>query len=570
MNKALEPTQLNARAFQADESVPIVIVGAGPTGLAAGNLLGAAGIATLIIERNSGLSNIPKAIALDDEGLRICQAMDLSTAMSNCLVSDISIHCVSAGRLLAKMVPTSKRNGYPLISTFYQPEFEAVLLDGLRRFCCVNLCFQHTVEALEQSADGVVVSIRTPTGTLRKVRSGYLLACDGGRSTIRHLLNIPLQGRTFAQKWLIVDSISNVDPSAVVKVFCNPQRPAVSIPAPHNGRRWEFMLLPGETEKEMLEPATISALLQQTDASPQTHIIRQAVYTFHATQAKTFSRGCVFLLGDAAHMMPPFGGQGLNSGLRDAHNLVWKVAMVLRGRATPQLLATYHQERSRHAAQMVAFASSLGTLFMSTVRPLATFRNLLIQMLYALPLTRQYLMEVRMKPQAKYKAGFFFFRGQDKRMVGSLLPQPEVITQQGQRVLLDEVLDKGFALLRRHSNPEEAFATLQTDFWEQLGARFVCLQTDDVQSSRKRINTKKDTRQHASHNEQVKSHRSQSLPIVLVRSMDKDFLRAGQDHFIVVRPDRFILGIFKEEKADLFVSAFRERLGGSGTQPPYS
>ncbi len=155
-------------------------------------------------------------------------------------------------------------------------------------------------------------------------------------------------------------------------------------------------------------------------------------------------------------------------------------------------------------------------------------------------------------------------------MVGSLLPQPEVITQQGQRVLLDEVLGTGFALLRRHSNPEEAFATLQTDFWEQLGARFVCLQTDDVQSSRKRINTKKDTRQHASHNEQVKSHRSQSLPIVLVRSMDKDFLRAGQDHFIVVRPDRFILGIFKEEKADLFVSAFRERLGGSGTQPPYS
>ena len=556
------------------ESIPVVIVGAGPTGLAAGNLLGVAGIPTLIIERNAGLSNIPKAIALDDEGLRICQAMGLSTAISNCIVSDISVHClasqtlrcaqgdrhcaqddrhcaqgdrhcVSEGRLLAKVVPTNRRNGYPLISTFYQPEFEAVLLDGLRRFSCVNVCFQHTVKTIEQSSDGVIVSIRTPTGILKKVRCSYLLACDGGGSTIRHSLNIPLQGRTFGQKWLVIDSISDGNSSAVVKIFCNPQRPAVSIPAPHNGRRWEFMLLPGETEKEVFASATISRLLQQTDAFPNTQIIRQAVYTFHAARAKTFSQGRAFLLGDAAHMMPPFGGQGLNSGLRDAHNLAWKVAMVLQHRATPQLLATYHQERSRHAAQMVAFASFLGTIFMSTVRPLAFCRNLLIQMLYALPITRQYLMEMRMKPQTKYTAGFFLFKGQKKSMVGSLLPQPEVITQHGQRVLLDEVLGSGFALLRGHANAAEAFASLNTDFWGQLGARFVCIQTDDVQSCRKWMETKKD---------------GESLPIVVVRSMDKDFLREVQDHFILVRPDRFILGIFKEEEADIFVSAFQHLL----------
>ncbi len=498
---------------QTDESIPIVIVGAGPTGLAAGNLLGVAGIPTLIIERNAGLSNIPKAIALDDEGLRICQAMGLSTAISNCIVSDISVHCVSEGRLLAKVVPTSKRNGYPLISTFYQPEFEAVLLDGLRRFSCVNVRFQHTVETIEQSADGVIVSIRTSTGPLKKVRCSYLLACDGGGSTIRHSLNIPLQGKTFGQKWLVIDSISDGNSPAVVKIFCNPQRPAVSIPAPHDGRRWEFMLLPGETEKEVFASAT---------------------------------QGRAFLLGDAAHMMPPFGGQGLNSGLRDAHNLAWKVAMVLQHRATPQLLATYHQERSRHAAQMVAFASFLGTIFMSTVRLLAFCRNLLIQMLYALPITRQYLMEMRMKPQTKYTAGFFLFKGQKKSMVGSLLPQPEVITQQGQRVLLDEVLGPGFALLRGHANAAEAFASLNTDFWGQLGARFVCIQTDDVQSCRKWTEyAKKD---------------GESLPIVVVRSMDKDFLREVQDHFILVRPDRFILAIFKEEEADAFVSGFQRLL----------
>ena len=420
------------------EFIPVVVVGAGPTGLAAANLLGKAGIATLVIERRAGVSDIPKAIALDDEGLRICQAMGRGPALRDCILSDLSVECESEGRLLAKVVPQRGSNGYPLISTFYQPEFEAVLLDGLRHFPCVEVRFQHTVESLKQDAAGVIVATRTPEGTLQQVRCAYLLACDGGRSTVRHSLNIPLQGMTFEQQWLVIDALIGETPrNECVTIFCNPQRPAVAIPAPHHRRRWEFMLLPGETTEAMLEPATISALLQQAGAPPPTQIVRQAVYTFHAAQVKTFSLGRVFLLGDAAHMMPPFGGQGLNSGLRDAHNLAWKVAMVLQDRAAASLLETYHQERSRQAARMVAFASILGTIFMSTARPLAYCRNLLIRLLYALPLTRAYLMEMRIKPQAKYKAGFFVFKGRKPGTVGTLLPQPEVITRQGRRVLLE-------------------------------------------------------------------------------------------------------------------------------------
>ncbi len=539
------------------EFIPVMIVGAGPTGLAAANLLGAAGIATLIIERNTALSTLPKAIALDDEGLRICQAMGLSSAMSHCIVSDCSIECLSQGRLLAKVIPSGRSNGYPSISTFYQPEFETVLLGGLRRFSCVEVRLQHTLETLEQGAERIIVSIRAPGGTLYKVQCAYLLACDGGRSTVRHALNIPMRGITFAQKWLVIDTISQADPSLVVQIFCNPQRPAVSIPAPHHGRRWEFMLLPGETEEHMLEPETISALLQQTGAPPHVHVIRKAIYTFHAAQAQTFSQERVFLLGDAAHMMPPFGGQGLNSGLRDAHNLAWKVAMVLQHRAPPQLLRTYHKERSKHAAQIGAFAARLGSLFMSTTHPLAFCRNHLIHLLYVLPITRTYLAEVRMKPQTKYKAGFFLFKGRKKSMVGSLLPQPEVITQQGQRVLIDEVLGTGFALLRRHCNPEEAFASIKTDFWERLGARFVCIQNDEPPGKR---STKKSTHQRGAPQEQSESHRSQPFPIVVVRSMDKDFPGVSQDYFIVVRPDRLMMGIFKEDEADSFVSDFQHLL----------
>src|SRR5712691_7410040 len=122
-------------------SPSVIIVGAGPTGLMMGNLLGMLGIETLILERNADLSDCPKAISLDDEGLRICQAEGLSETVINNLLFDIYAHYISAGRLFAKVAPTSRRNGYPLISTFHQPEFEAILLEGLKRFACVNVRF---------------------------------------------------------------------------------------------------------------------------------------------------------------------------------------------------------------------------------------------------------------------------------------------------------------------------------------------------------------------------------------------------------------------------------------------
>ena len=187
---------------------------------------------------------------------------------------------------------------------------------------------------------------------------------------------------------------------------------------------------------------------------------------------------------------------------------------------------------------------------MSTARPLAFFRNRLIHLLSVLPVTRTYLVEMRMKPQTKYKAGFFLFNGPKKRMVGSLLPQPEVITQEGQRVLLDEVLGAGFALLRRHSNPEEAFASIQTDFWERLGARFVCIQTGEVPLVGHPANARRATCAQAGCKERP----------VIVRSIDKDFPGVSQNHFILVRPDRLIMGIFKEHQVDAFVSALQRLL----------
>ncbi len=499
----------------------VIIVGAGPTGLAAANLLGMYGIDALVFERNAGLSDCPKAISLDDEGLRICQAMGLSHAVLENVLLDIDAHYISGKRYLAKVAPTSRRNGYPLISTFQQPEFEATLLHGLERFPCISVQFQHTVESFEQGDTGVLVSVRTPEGTLRTFECAYLLACDGGKSASRGQLGIPMQGSTFSQKWLVIDSIHDDDPSTVATFFCNPSRPAVTVPAPHSARRWEFMLLPGEREEDLLHTEKIRALIQQVGGPRNPQIIRRCIYTFHAALAQTFSKGRVFLLGDAAHLMPPFGGQGMNCGLRDVHNLSWKLSMVLQGLASPALFDTYSQECHEHVARLIRLSVFLGKIVMPTSKPVALLRDGVFGILNTVPAIREYLTEARLKPQPRYKQGFMLFdrTRESKALVGIMLPQPEVRTAQGQKMLLDDALGKGFALLRLHDSPHEAFAALKADIWLRLGVRFVSIQN------------------------QV-----------------SDLPWNERDLFVLVRPDRYVYGVFREEHADVFAKAFQERL----------
>src|SRR6266851_1711516 len=397
----------------------VIIVGAGPTGLMLGNLLGMAGVETLMLERNAGLSDCPKAIALDDEGLRVCQA-----------------------------------------------------------------------------------------------------------------LGIPMLGTTFAQKWLVVDCVQDEDHVMAATFFCNPGRPAVTVPAPHKGRRWEFMLLAGEQEEELLRTETVRALIQQNGGPDGPHIIRQAIYTFHAVLAKTFSQGRVFLLGDAAHLMPPFGGQGMNCGLREAHNLGWKLAMALREQASPALLDTYHVERHAHTAQMIWLSNFLGSIVMPTARPAALLRDMIFHGLDMVPTARKFLTEGRLKPPPRYKKGFMLPRGgrQNKAMAGLMLPQPEVVTPQGERVLLDEVLGPGFALLRLYDNPAKAFASLRADFWKRLGVRFVCVQPGRYTPTG-------------------------SEECVVVGDVDGEmskFLRHNQQLFVLVRPDRYIFGVLRGEQANIY------------------
>ncbi len=539
----------------------VIIVGAGPTGLAAGNLLGMMGIDTLILERNAGLSEYPKAISIDDEGLRICQAMGLHRAVMEHALLDVEAHYISGKRLLARVIPTRKPNGFPLISTFHQPTLEAILRNGLKRYSCVSIQFQSEVECFEQHDDGVVVTVTTPGGgppsPSRRIECAYLLACDGGKSGIRRDLNIPMCGSTYTQKWLVNDTEQDPDTTTTVKFFCNPDRPAVTVPAPQLRRRWEFMLLPGETEADLLQAGRANQLIRQSGGPFAPQITRSVVYTFHAASAATYARGRVFLLGDAAHMMPPFGGQGMNCGLRDAHNLCWKLRLALQGLAHPALLHTYSVERRHHTRQLIRLSTFLGAIVMPTSKPLALLRDAIFHTLNTIPPIRRFLSEADIKPQPRYTRGFLLSRPVGTRfiassfatsvassitsiiaslnaasMTGKMLPQPEIMSDTGEKALLDTALGPGFALLRLHDDPQKAFSSLKSDIWQRLDVRFVAMQN------------------HVKH-----------------------FPLRNPRLFVLVRPDRYVLGIFKEGQENAFVARLQSILSGRGRpqgSPPHS
>lgn len=554
-------------SVQRDKQIAVVIVGAGPTGLAAANLLGQAGIETLLIERNADLCSYPRAISIDDEGLRICQAMGLADEMLTAMLPGIHAHYLSGKHYLAKVAPTSMRNGYPLLTTFHQPAFERTLLRGLARFPCVEVLFQHTLETFEQHEQGIHLSLRTPDGCLCQVECAYLLACDGGKSSVRHALGISLQpplarfsigkqnGKrqqqhidASSQRWLVVDCIDDDDSSTAALFFCNPKRPAVTVPAPHNGRRWEFMLLPGERSEDLLTTDTIQALIKlarlsqpQSGIGKSPRIIRQAVYTFHSALAPTFSRGRVFLLGDAAHLMPPFGGQGMNSGLRDAHNLCWKLQMVLQELANPGLLETYHSERYPHVEQMILFSSLLGKIVMPTHRLAAILRDSIFRgLIQHIPPIREALTEMRVKPQPRYSKGFLLPSSNKiaKTLVGTLLPQPLVKNQQGLCVPLDDILGHGFSLLRLYENPEQAFVGIEEDkVWERLGMRCVCVQPMRQESNATYSPIYFDG----------KSHKAAYTNIIDSEGKLETFLHGRRDLYVLVRPDRYVMSAFRRK-----------------------
>ena len=458
----------------AAEHWPVAIIGSGPIGLTLANLLGTLGQRTLLIERNPTTVQEPRAVSIDDESLRTMQTAGVVGDVLRHVVPGYGSHYYAPDRTcFARVEPTGRPYGYPRRNAFRQPVLERQLHGALGRFPHVQARYGWQMARYEADEHRVTLDLTAPGGEARRVTCDYLIGCDGAASPVREQQGVQLEGTTFDERWLILDLENNENTVTHTEVFCDRRRPCITLPGPDRTRRFEFKLLPGETDAQMLDEATVARLLATHGADPAATLRRKTVYRFHARVAPRWSFGRVLLAGDAAHLTPPFAGQGMNSGIRDATNLAWKLVAVLEGRAGPGLLDTYEQERRDHIWQMVHLALRMGRV----MSPPSWLHGFLTQSgfraLNVWPPARDYVAQMRYKPAPRFNAGFLLPDGRGRRSwIGRMLPQPMVPAADGREVLLDELLGPGFALVARTAAD---LARLRHPVWERLGAARIAL-----------------------------------------------------------------------------------------------
>lgn len=457
-------------------SAQVAIAGAGPVGLTIANYLGQMGVSVVLIEKLESLIDYPRAIGIDDEALRAMQAVGL---VDNVLPHTTPWHAMRfltpKGRCFADIQPMTDEFGWSRRNAFIQPQVDAVLYDGLSRFPHVRCLFSREVEAFSQNSDGVTLNVKGSDGERETVRADWLVACDGGASFIRRALNIPFEGKTAPNQWIVID-IAN-DPLATPHVYlcCDPVRPYVSAALPHGVRRFEFMVMPGETEAQLSEPRKMRQLLSKVLPDPDNvELIRQRVYTHNARIAERFRVDRVLLAGDAAHIMPVWQGQGYNSGMRDAFNLAWKLALVVNGKAGEALLDSYQQERRDHAKAMIDLSVTAGNVLAPPKRWHGAVRDGVSRLLNYLPPVKRYFLEMRFKPMPQYRDGALLAEGESKTSpVGKMFIQPKVTLENGQVTLLDEVIGARFAIIAWGCNPQWGLNDEQIARWRAVGVRFI-------------------------------------------------------------------------------------------------
>lgn len=413
-------------AFDAD----VLIVGLGPVGAAMAALLVRRGVSVIAIDRDTTVYPLPRAVHFDHEIMRLFQQLGIAEAVGRQARPVPAYEFRNgAGQLLMRLPPApTTPSGWSSGYMFHQPSLEEALRELLAASPLADVRLGVKLMGLAQDEAGVIADLAGPDGASR-LRARWLIGCDGASSAVREAIGGKLSDYQFDEPWLVVDVTAGPQsrlPEVNLQV-CDPKRPTTCVFGGPGRHRWEFMLLPGENPEAMMADQVVLDLIRPWDTGPVT-IERRAVYRFHGLVADRWRDGRVMLAGDSAHQTPPFAGQGMCSGLRDAANLAWKLKAVLDGAADEALLDTYQAEREPNVRGYIELAIGMGRMVCALDPAAAAARD--AQMIARLESGAPPLPPLRPAPMA---AGCVLAGA---AAAGELFPQPG---REGQR--LDDTVD---------------------------------------------------------------------------------------------------------------------------------
>ena len=432
----------------------VLICGLGPVGQLLALLLSDLGVKVIAVDEADGPYELPRAAVLDDEVLRIFQAAGVDQQVLADAQAQPAVSYITArGRTIGVFKTEHGELGHPPLISIHQPSMERSLVAALSDRGAVDLRWRQRLETLDSGSEQVTAWTRpSPGGHSHSITARYLVGCDGARSTVRSRLRIRFGGLTYVQRWLVLDALLDrpLAKAPHPHFVGDTNRPIVCLPMSPGRHRWEWMLHPGEDQAPFLERARIRELLEPWISDERVQVERAVVYTFHARTAARWRAGRVLLAGDAAHVMPPFAGQGFSSGARDASNLAWKLDAVLNG-APERLLDTYEAERRPHVTSMQKLAVRWGGVIQTNNPGVGRIRDTAFELLDRSGAL--HWIQQRVKPLPTFRAGLFATvpaRLPFRRAVGSLFPQPTV---DGQR--LDDLLGPGWSAVVASDEPSE-------------------------------------------------------------------------------------------------------------------
>ncbi|MBF6537206.1 bifunctional 3-(3-hydroxy-phenyl)propionate/3-hydroxycinnamic acid hydroxylase [Nocardia farcinica] len=464
-----------------DFDADVAIIGYGPSGVIAALTLARHGVSVMAFERDRDIYPRARAVTVNDWTMRIFQHLGIDERIDKVIDPQRMLRWVTydGEEVMRIEHPPSTLGAGRRFYNIYQPTMEAELRSAAAEYSDrLTVCYGAEVTGVEQDEDGVTVTTTDPaTGRARSYRTRYAIGADGGSSRTRGWIGARLDGDTADTLWIVVDcAVRRWWPDRDVLTFwTDRKRPVVDIALSGGNHRWELPLMHGETEADFPTDAEVRPLLEAIGVTEDDVAIhRYAFYRHHVRMADTWRNGRVFLVGDAAHLMPPWAGAGMQTGMRDAHNLGWKLGRVLRGVLPEQWLDTYEAERRPNAAFYTDLAVQLGRVIKQEATPAE------IEAMNTVPEGLVTPYEPPLTAPPTLAAGWLRGEIGDASIIGRMVPQPIVGDTAGRMTRLDDLLGDGFVLLGDDTDPATVLTTEDKAGWDALGARYVAIRPRTV------------------------------------------------------------------------------------------